>query len=270
MGEPEADNKAEQAASEIANKQETEQLLTLRRKEVLAKILAPSNMLGLLSLYFLLVGTIVAFGVLAFYTGHKITQEIVFFISAALFLIPPVGALWYMHPFFIKKDAIRKLVNRITQSPLSWTLARLGNNRSFRLFTLAMYALVIAFAIYSSPKHPRFSLVVVVIYMAFSFGGLITWASEVLERKIYVTLGKFLEFSEETFRIARNAFNMAKGSHDFIQGTEESHSEAHKTTVTAIRAINDALQLVATVQVQVDAPPKEIDSGKAAEGDPEP
>jgi hypothetical protein len=245
MGEPEGDEKAEQEAREVGNKQETEQGLTLNRKEVLAKLFAPSNTLGLLSLYVVFVGTVVAFGVLAFYTGHKTTQEIVFFVSAILFLALPSGALWYLFPLFIKKATLSKLLDKINQSSIAASLARLNNNRIFRLFNLALYAFNIADAIYLFPKHPRLSLALLTVYVALLFWLLSTWALEVLKRRIYETLAKFLEFTEETFRIAGDAYRMAKSSHDFIQNTEESHSEAHKTSSLAIRAVNDAVQELA-------------------------
>ncbi len=189
----------------------------------------------------------------------------------ALFLVPLIGALWYVLPFFIKKETLSKLLSRISQSPNSKTLARLGNNRIFRLFNLALNAFMIADAIYSSPKHPRFSLLTVVIYMALSFGLLIPWASEVLERKIYETLNLVVELNVELQRIANSAYNMAMSAHEYIQKTEPSHDEAHKTTVVALRKLFDTLELVAaTARIQADASSKEIDGGKAENGDAEP
>jgi hypothetical protein len=255
------DNKVEQAAREVENKQETEKLITLQRKEVLAQLLAPSNLLGLLSLYVVFVGTVVAFGVLAFYTGHKTTQEIVFFISAILFLFLPIGALSYLLPIFIKKDALGKLLNRINQSSVSKFLARIGNNRIFRLSTLMGYAYMIADAIYAFPKHPRLSLTIAIIYVVLSFWSLITWASEALGTKFYETLNKVVDLNEQTYRIATAAYNTAMGAHDFIQNTEPSHDDAHRTTVAAIRKIIDTLEsIAATVKLlRVDASSKEVE-----------
>jgi hypothetical protein len=46
MGEPEGYDKAEQAAREVENNQETEQVLTLKRREVLAKLSLRAICLG--------------------------------------------------------------------------------------------------------------------------------------------------------------------------------------------------------------------------------
>jgi hypothetical protein len=270
MVEPEREDKAEQAAGNEENKQEPAQLLKLQRKELLAQLVAPSNMLGLLSLYLIFVGAVVAFGVFAFYTGHKITQEIIFVICIILFLTLPIGALWYLRPIFTTKIELRKWLNRINQSSVSKALARLGNNRLFRLFTLAMYAVMIANAVDSFPKHPRASLAIVIIYMALAFGNSITWASEVVESKIYKTISRVLDLIENTRDMADYARGIAESSVKFIEGTEGSHSEAHKATAAALSAINNALQLVATTNrpVQADDPSKEL-SGKARVGDEE-
>jgi hypothetical protein len=270
MGEPEGDEKTEQAAREIANKQENEELLALKRKEVLAKLLAPNNLLGLLSLYFLFVGAVVAFGVLAFYTGHKTTQEIIFFISAALFLVPPIGALWFLFPLFIKKATLGKLMDRIIRSPLSTSLARLTTNHIFRLGILALYAFNIVNAIYLFPKHPRFSLALLTVSVAFPSWLLITWALEALKRDIYHTFSLVVELSEQLQRIANAAYNTAMSAHEYIKTTEPSHDEAHRTTVAALRKIFDTLELVATTERHlIDPPLKEI-AGRKAEGDEEP
>jgi len=239
-------------------------------------------MLGLLSLYLVFVGTVVAFGVLAFYTGHKTTQEVAFFGTAILFLILPIGALWYLLPIFIKKDTLGRLLKRINQSSISKSLARLGKDRRVRLINLALYAFMICIEIRQFPLHPRFSLAMVVLYMALSFVYLIPWVSESIKREIYIEIyretGEVYKSILSVLKIIEGVrdhsmlvLRIAEGSHKSIEGTEESHSEAHKTTVAAIRAINDALQLVATTGVRgpVDTPSKGPE-GVKAEGDEEP
>jgi hypothetical protein len=276
MVEPERDDKAEQAARNKENEQEAEQRLKLKRQEVLNQILAPNNVLGLLSLYVVFLGVVVAFGVFAFYTGHKFTQEITFVACIVLFLALPIGASWYLYPIFTKNgDLSKRLLDRITQSSVSKYLARLGDNRIFRFSNAAFYAFMISDAIYSFPRHPRFSLVIVVTYVALSIWSLIAWGSQALKRDIYGILSKVLEINADLHSIASAAFKVAMSAHEYIQNTEESHSEAHKNTAAAITAINDALQLVATtvVQPQVDTPSKgpegEKAEGEKAEGNEE-
>jgi hypothetical protein len=71
--------------------------------------------------------------------------------------------------------------------------------------------------------------------------------------------------------IATDAHVIAKSSHEFIQKTEPSHDEAHRTTVDALRKLNESLRLVAaTVQIRVGAPSKEIDGETGEKGDDEP
>jgi sensor histidine kinase YesM len=247
MGEPEDDDKAKQAAREVGNE----------RKEVLAKLLAPSNTLGLLSLYVGFVGTVVAFGVLAFYTGHRTTQEIAFFVSAILVLILPIGALWYLLPIFIKRDTLGKLLNRINQSSISKSLARFGNNRIVRLFNFALYAFMIADTIYTFPKHPRFSLVFIVIYVALSFAYLILWVSESIKREIYTQIyERILKLLEIIEGVRDTSRHIAERSLTLIERTEKSHSEAHETSTLALRAVNDAVQELARF---VAKPPPQIE-----------
>jgi hypothetical protein len=267
MVEPERDDKAEQAARNEENEQEAEQRL-IKRQEVLNQILAPNNVLGLLNLYVVFLGVVVAFGLLAFYTGHKVAQEITFVACIVLFLVLPISAIWYLHPIFTKNG--KRLLDRITQSSISKYLARLGNNRILRFSNAALYAFMISGAIYSFPRHPRFSLVIVVIYVALSIWSLIAWASQALKRDIYGILSKVLEINADLHSIASGAFKVAMSAHEYIQNTKESHSEAHKNTAAAITAINDTLQLVATtvVQPQVDTLSKGPE-GEKAEGNHE-
>jgi hypothetical protein len=261
MVEPERDDKAEQAARNEENKQETAQLLKLQRQKLLTPLLAPSNVLGLLSLYVGFVGTVVAFGVLAFYTGHKITQEIVFFTCVIFFLILPIGAIWYLRPIFTKKDALgKRLLDKLKQSSISRSLARLGNDRRVRLFNLAFYTFMICIEIRQFPLHPRFSLAMVVLYMALSFASLIFWVSETLEVEILNRLRDIVDVLERVWEMANYARGIAESSLKFIEGTEKSHSEAHETTTVALRAVNDAVQELArfvTKPAQVESEDKE-------------
>jgi hypothetical protein len=158
MVEQKHDNAAEEEARNEENRQETERLLKRYRHE----ILAPSNMLGFLTVYLLFIAAVAGFGEIAFYSGHLITLRIVFFVCIPLLLIVPLGVTWYLRVLLPRnpkeKGTIAKqgLLDKIKQSSLIKSVVRLGNDRSFRLFNLALYTAGIFFAIRSFPVHPQF------------------------------------------------------------------------------------------------------------------
>jgi hypothetical protein len=240
MVEPERDDKVEQEARSEENKQEAAQLLKLQRQELLTQLVAPSNVTGLLNLYVVFVGTVVAFGVFAFYTGHKTIQEIIFFACPILFFVLPIGAIWYLRPLFTTKVGLSKrILGTLKQYPISKFLARLGNKRFIRLFSLVVCATMIADAIYSFPKHPRFSLLIVVIYLTLCFASASLWIwDEVLKATMVDIYGLIRDLVD----MIDNVMKFALSTHEFIKFTEQSHSEVHKTTAVALRALNDAVQ----------------------------
>ena len=180
--------------------------------------------------------------------------------------ILPIGALWYLLPIFVKKDTLGKLLNRINQSSISKSLARLGNNRIVRLSNLALCGIMTADAIYSFPKHPRFSLAIVVIYVALSFGSLIIWASQALEVRLLKQIQGVLEFVGQVWEFVKYTQSLAEASRAYIEGTEKSHSEAHEATTVALRAVNDAVQEVARVVTT----PTQVKSDKKEPPQPQP
>ena len=84
-----------------------------------------------------------------------------------------------------------------------------------------------------------------VIYLALSFWFVISWASEVLASNIYQTIGKILELIENTYRMADAARGIAESAHKYIEATEPSHDEAHRTMVAALDALLNTMGVMA-------------------------
>lgn len=263
MPEQERDEAAELKARAEGSKQEAETLLKRYRHE----LLVPSNMLGILTVYLLFIATVVGFGTIAFYSGHLITLKIIFFICIPLLLVVPIGTAWYLRILLPRKPTERgarskqKLLDRITQSFISKSLVQLGNNRNFRLYTLASYTAMIVVAIRSFPAHPRFSVTLVVFYLALSFASVISWVSETIQREIYAEIYerilKVLEIIEGVRNTGISALRIAERSLDFIEGTEKSHDEAHRTLVEAVKAIDHTTRVLAN---RADDPPPKVDA----------
>jgi hypothetical protein len=126
----------------------------------------------------------------------------------------------------------------LSSLPLSKSLVLVGNDRIFRAFNLVLNTFMIGYAIYSFPRHPRLSLVTVVVYMVLSLVLVILWASNVLALKIYGTLSKLLDLME-------NVEASAASVHDYIERTEPSHSEAHQAITAAIGAVHNTTLVLA-------------------------
>jgi len=147
----------------------------------LGKLLVPDTLGGVLAIfnaYLLLVGTIIAFGVLAFYLNHKRTQEICFWMVCALLLAIPIIALtWYFRQTSWERsrgevvDEKRRLLERFGKSSFVRFLSR--HSRAIMLLSQALYIAQIANAIRLFPKHPRLSLAIIVYCMASSFGSVL-------------------------------------------------------------------------------------------------
>jgi hypothetical protein len=85
--DPSRNDKAEQEAHNEKHEQESKQLLELQRLHLYRQeFLTPKGFLGILNVSLLFITTFIALGVLAFYTGHRITYEIVFVISILLII----------------------------------------------------------------------------------------------------------------------------------------------------------------------------------------
>jgi hypothetical protein len=173
--DPSRNDKAEQEARNEKHEQESNQLLELQRLNLYRQeFLTPKGFLGILNVSLLFITTFIALGVLAFYTGHRITYEIVFVISILLIIGFVTGVVWYLRtilPRAAKKaeSGEQDLLVRIVKSSLGKSLLFMGNNSIFRLINPALNIYMIADAIVHFPGDPRRSLTIIVIFMVLLF-----------------------------------------------------------------------------------------------------
>jgi hypothetical protein len=262
MIEQKHDNSAEQKARAEENKQKAEELVKLQRRG----ILDPSLFVGLLNVYLLFLTAFAGFGVIAFYSGHLITLKIVFFTCIPLLLIGPIGATWYLRILFPKNPpedvaaGKKSTLYRIMQSSISKHLAnfllRIGNSRIFKVFTFAQCIYLIAYAIYTFPQHPRYSLAVVAFYTASVSALLALLMASSSQRKVSGIIDRHLDLTKMLFDILGYTYDLAESSRVFMQAhndAESSHQEAHESVVNALKAIdatthamNDTIRLLST------------------------
>jgi MFS family permease len=244
------------------SKQERKQLLKLQRDETLSP-------LGLLTAYALVVGTFIAFGVLASYSGHKNTLEIFFIVTLILVLAIPVGIVWYFLSFLPKKTS-EKLTpskqsrwGRFTQSSVGKFLYWFGSSRIGRLLVLTVYSYDIADAIRVFPRHPRLSLAMIVLFLALLFGFAVFTVGDIFQRKIN-KIWDILDSHLELFKMTSDRITaLAEGWIKFIENVEPSHQEAHKSIVDALRAIDATTHAMAdTIHKLIDDPSPESPNRK--------
>jgi hypothetical protein len=173
MPDQESDNKPRQTLSRKGNKQKATKLQS-RDGQELDTELSPSrvNLLGVFSAYVLVVGTVVGFGVLAYYTGHKITQDIIFYTSIPLLSAIPIALICYWLASVFKNPRTKMLIDRFAKSAFVEFLAR--HMEVFAWFQYALSAWQIEEAIRLFEKHPRFSLAAIVYFGAWAVGAAIS------------------------------------------------------------------------------------------------
>jgi hypothetical protein len=148
MDEQERNNESQHAASSETAQQGEAELLRLKGEVERQRPQQSPGILALFTAYLLLVGTVIAGGMLASYAGHVSATQVIFKISIALLLLIPIIVICYLvfsihrrYPFLKKIDAF---VDRHLQG-LFW------------FGTITSYIGVIA-SIIEFPRHPRISL----------------------------------------------------------------------------------------------------------------
>jgi hypothetical protein len=206
MESQQGDDKAEQKSGSEEHKGETPQLRKFQRDKLLGTLLAPSNLLGVIQTYLLFVTAVVGFGVLAFYTGHKITQEVAFYASIPLFLAIPTAVFWFLRPKYLNTTTDKtklkgqRPLSRVANSTFGKFLVGTVNSNIYTAFWLAYLIWRIVRTVRDFPLHPRLSLALVAYYMAVAF--LIvafrvvdTFADWILD--VYKTIGRVIDIANE-------------------------------------------------------------------------
>jgi hypothetical protein len=157
MKDQEGEDKPEQTPGDKASERESAQLTFLQRREGNGQPTA--NLLALLNAYLFLVTAVAAVGGLAFYTGHKISAEVIFYLSIALLVLIPalLCGYWFVSIRTAPSRAAElSLIDRITSSRFTQFLGH-----HVGAMALAQYIVCtcgIEEAIRRFPQHPRFSL----------------------------------------------------------------------------------------------------------------
>jgi hypothetical protein len=239
------ENPEDQKARNEEKKQAAEQIIRLQRREVLT----PKLLRGLLNFDVALIAVVVAFGSFALYSRYYITAKIAFYLCAPLFLIVPVGSILYLLKLFSRKPTEKgtigqRLLDKIKRSRVARSLARLGNDRRVTLFNITWYIGVIAFHISTFPNHPRLSLAMIVIYMAFSFVVFVLWSTETLGIGIYKRIDGILDALLSLIDLVDQVRKPGEASLEYITATEPSRSEADKANADALIKINESLKAI--------------------------
>src|SRR6478609_492130 len=195
MPDQESDNKPQQTPSRKGNKQKAAKLQSRDRQHDISRI----NLLGVFSAYVLIVGTVVGFGVLAYYTGHKITQEIIFYISIPLLLAIPIALICYWLASVFKSPRTKMLLDRFVESAFVEFLAR--RIEVFAWFQYALSAWQIEEAIRKFPMHPRFSLTSIIYFGAWAVGAAISNAELKIKRQQTELEDKLLDIIDDIIEI---------------------------------------------------------------------
>ena len=236
MPDPERDDEAEQAPRNEEKGQEHQKFPALHRHN---EIRVPNSFIGIVSAYVGFVGIVIGFGVLAFYTGHKITQDITFFICIILllplFLLIPFSIFWYLRPIFKKNrqqnvtPEKQSLVDRFSRTFVGKFLFWLSNNRIGRILSVALYVYNIAQAILMFPRHPRSSLGLLVLSLAVLMWFMFMVYLETIEKRIdrrIDLLWKSTDSLWESVERHRDVFNKLL---DAVQAVDKRHTDNTNT-----------------------------------------
>jgi hypothetical protein len=176
----ERNDKPEQTASDKAIEHQAERLADIERpsdKPTKSRVFAVFNA------YLILVGTIIGFGVLAFYTGHKLTADIVFYLSIPLLGLIPVALVVYLLPM-IRKQVTAGL-DRLAESRFTAFLDRHLKQIAYAQYVLCLYQ--VADGIRKFPNGQRASLILIGIG-GFNFITMRLFVLEITLRKRLIKL----------------------------------------------------------------------------------
>jgi hypothetical protein len=166
---PGREDTAEQEPRNEKYKEKAEHLFEAHRRN---EILPPNLVIAILSVFLLFITALGALGVLAFYSGHNTTLEIIFIITIVLLLAVPISVIWYLRVMFRRKpeakveQAKKGVLDKLIETPFGMFLARFGSNLIVQILQYVFVIYMIADAIISVyPIHPRLSLAIIVVYM---------------------------------------------------------------------------------------------------------
>jgi hypothetical protein len=253
------DDKAKQESRSEEYEQEIKKLLNLHRPD---KIPALTLFLKILSLYLLFVTAVVAFGALAFSSGHITTFKLTFIASIVLLLLLPIGAIWYWGAGFRKKSAEKaaiakqRLLDKFAQSFFGRALLFLGNSRIYRLFSYAfcVYA-VVDTIINTFPRRPRFALGIITIFTALFLTLVILEVARQLDSTLRKETKEIWEFNEllrkAVVSLADSAIATMKNLDQFI----ELQAKTNDSILDVIVKVNDTTRALAGItDEQLDTP----------------
>ena len=253
--EPSRDDAAEQKAGSIEYQEKAEQFLKLHRQN---KVLSfdTTLLIGLPTVYLLLVTALAGIGVLAFYRHHDTTSDIFLFVSVVLVLLIPISIIWYLVSNFKKKpkaDVSRQqgLLAKITRSSVGRFLTWFGHSR-IRFLGHLIFIFVIVDSILTFPRHPRSSLAFIVVYLALYFSLSILETLRLLNRVLGAEISEIWEFN----KLVQGALGALRDGIIAVSKDQEALAERHhklvemflatnEDTLAAIKAIHHATEVIA-------------------------
>jgi hypothetical protein len=160
MKDQEHNNEAEHRTRDETQQHDATELLRLQ-----GQVEKPpkTNFLTLFSVYLLLVGTVIAAGSFAYYSGHKTSQEILFYLSIALLSLIPFILLSYLFLTFSIHKKLSDLLDRVMDSPFGRFIVDHLNVVFYTSYAIAFWE--IGYAIRRFPTHPRLSLTLIASYL---------------------------------------------------------------------------------------------------------
>jgi MFS family permease len=212
MERQEGKDESEQTASDKAFEHQAERLADIERP---SNQPPKSKVFAVFNAYLILVGTIIGFGVLAFYTGHKLTADIIFYLSIPLLALIPVALLIYLLPMI--RERARFGLDRFENSRFLAFGIRHFARFAYIQYALSLYQVIDG--IRTFPKHQRGSLALIALG-GFNFIWMHHLVLDItLRKKIYRLQDHMWELSGLLVRFAKKHEMLQEHKPDREKGT---------------------------------------------------
>jgi hypothetical protein len=199
MERQESKDKSEQAASDKAVEQQAERLADIERPSHKPP---KSKVFPIFNAYVILVGTVIGFGVLAFYTGHKFTADVIFYLSIPLLALIPLALVIYLLPMI--REQLTAITDRIADSRLFAFTMRHIAKVAYTAYAVSLYQVVEGIRMFPNRQRGGLMLIAVGTY------NFITWRELVLEVTLRRRINKLRDRLDNVSEIAIYLFKENK------------------------------------------------------------
>jgi hypothetical protein len=262
------DDKAEQETTSEHYEQEAKQLLKLHRPD---KLLTATLFFEVMGGYLLYLTTLIAFGVLAYYSGHFTILEVAFVVCGLLIIAVPVGVIWYLLANYSKKPSETDVstektsMGKFARSPLGRFLLRFGRlatNRFVRLFQYAIFIFTIVDSIGTWPDRPRLSLAAIALGLSGLFINGLGDTSRWVLNAVAKDVKELWNFNAATASFCKASVEVAKSIGKTLDERHESNQKAHEDIAFVLKGLRDVYLNISSMAnppkpVQLDPAPDE-------------